>query len=696
MKIKLLFSAVSLCAVLLLVFWQRETRPSPGPLSAVHERDARIEEQDCKICHEGVSKGFAPCAKCHKEVQERVEKKIGLHGRLQDPGDCGLCHAEHRGSGGSLVTEAAFRRAGFEGRDSYKHEGIRFGLRGAHQKLTCVKCHKMSKLPLLPEGKKRFLGLVQDCASCHEDPHKGKQGKDCASCHGQEKPFDQVATFAHSEKFPLEGGHAGLACAKCHSNLRDRSNEEIRQETGKRCIDCHKDPHREGGESLHFATKGQCETCHDTESFQKPLLGTKDHARFGPALVGVHKEEDCVSCHSGGKERSLPQRMRILAEELRPEIVPENWVPKDPKDCVVCHLSPHRQSFLEGQGLGDSRVSCSKCHQAEARHFALPEARMDREIHAKGGVPLRGAHESLHCDDCHKSADLKAEEGGDLRAVFAGFRRRFPGRDMAACRTCHEDIHQGDFIKGPFAKAECSSCHTERHFSPSLFDPEEHAKTGFALTGAHGALACMACHKEKKRLGERVVHRFSGLESNCASCHANPHGDRLLGGSLPRGSAHGDKKQWDCASCHGTSDFHHLKKGAFDHNRDTHFPLVGAHKEAACARCHAKATKGTDGRLHRESPPKTCEVCHDDPHLGQFRRMGSNDCLACHDQQRFKPVHFDHEKSSRFALGKNHARVACAACHKPVRLKTGEDVILYKPLPRTCKGCHGLPGKVGK
>ncbi len=682
MKLRFLFSALSLGLVLTLVFWQRETRPSPGPLSAVHDRDARIEEQDCEICHEGKTRGFAPCAKCHKEIPAEMRTKSGLHGRLKEAGDCGRCHAEHRGPGASLVTEAAFRLAGYKGREAYKHEGLRFELVGAHTKLACAKCHKQSKLPLLPEGKKRFLGLGQDCASCHRDPHKGKQGDDCASCHGQERAFDQVATFAHSKKFPLVAGHAGLACAKCHKNLKDRSNEEIRRETGQSCADCHEDPHRTGGKSLQFVTKGNCRLCHDTESFQKPLLGTKDHKEFGPALLGVHGEKDCAACHPGGKGETYPQRMRGLTAELRPEIMSEvlaeGLVPKDPKNCAACHLAPHTKAFLAGQGMGVPEASCAGCHEAAARSFARPEARMDGAIHAKGGVPLGGAHAKLGCEDCHRRA-AGTKEGRDVLAVFAAFDRRFPGREMGACRSCHEDSHQGDFAKGPFAKAECSSCHSDERFAPSLFDTELHTKTKFALTGAHEALACMACHKEERKVGGRRVHRFAGLQGRCASCHADPHGERL--------------RTTDCASCHGTGDFHTLKKGTFDHKRDTHFALVGAHQKAACGRCHAKATKAADGSLRRESPPRTCEACHDDPHMGQFRRTGSDDCLDCHDQGRFKPVHFDHEKSSRFALGKNHAKVACAACHKPTRLRTGEDVILYKPLPRTCKGCHGLPGK---
>ena len=690
MKLRFLVSVSSLILVVLLVFWQRETRPSPGPLSAVHERDSRIEEQDCELCHDAQRNSFAPCAECHGEIQRSIAAKKGLHGRLREPEDCGRCHGEHRGPGAGLVTEAAFERSGYAGREGYKHEGLRFGLSGAHEKLDCAQCHKLSGLPLLPVGKKRFLGLRQDCAGCHDDPHKGKQGEDCASCHGQERPFEQVATFEHTADFPLVEGHAGLACSKCHDNLRDRSSEEIRKETGHACADCHQDPHAAGGKGLQFETKKDCALCHGTKSFEEPLLGTKDHAKFGSELKGVHREQDCAECHEGGKRESISQRMRWVAADLKPQVLSDAWVPKDPGDCAVCHLAPHTKAFLAGQGMGAPVASCAGCHEAAARRFGRPEARMNLEIHAKGGVPLEGAHRELDCERCHKEAGTRPS-GSDPKAVFAAFRKRFPGRDMKGCKVCHEDVHAGDFDKGPFEGQECSACHSDAHFSPSLFDTETHARTSFALTGAHEALACTACHKELRVSGTQKVRRFGGLEGRCLGCHRDPHGDRLV---RPLGAGARDPK--NCQNCHDTTHFQPPKKGAFDHGRDTRFALLGAHKAAACERCHAPATKAGDGSLVRESPPQTCEACHDDPHLGQFRRTGRNDCLNCHSQDKFKPVHFDHEKDSRFALGKNHARVACAACHQPTRLKSGERVILYRPLPRTCKGCHGLPGKGGK
>ena len=56
------------------------------------------------------------------------------------------------------------------------------------------------------------------------------------------------------------------------------------------------------------------------------------------------------------------------------------------------------------------------------------------------------------------------------------------------CAACHVDVHRGTF------KQDCKACHSESGFEKAPFD---HAKTTFALTGKHAALACVACHKTR-------------------------------------------------------------------------------------------------------------------------------------------------------------------------------------------------------
>ena len=68
----------------------------------------------------------------------------------------------------------------------------------------------------------------------------------------------------------------------------------------------------------------------------------------------------------------------------------------------------------------------------------------------------------------------------------------------------------------------------------------------------------------------------------------------------------------------------------FDHNKQTDFELLGAHRELHCSDCHDRpAEKGV-------SQSKQCNGCHraDDIHRGQF----GSDCARCHTTESFRDV----------------------------------------------------------
>ena len=104
----------------------------------------------------------------------------------------------------------------------------------------------------------------------------------------------------------------------------------------------------------------------------------------------------------------------------------------------------------------------------------------------------------------------------------------------------------------------------------------------------------------------------------------------------------------DCLSCHRKDDKHRAALGAaceschnprawslwrFDHGRDAHLVLEGAHAKARCTACHAKPAPAG-----RPIAPLAadCGGCHrkDDPHEGRFGRR----CDQCHTQQRWNEV----------------------------------------------------------
>ena len=96
-------------------------------------------------------------------------------------------------------------------------------------------------------GKKeiQFKDTSQVCEDCHKDAHDGqfaKAGKTpCADCHDSQRWVP--STFNHDTRthFPLQGGHAGVACDKCHKQTRmvDTKPVIVYKQAPSKCTDCH-------------------------------------------------------------------------------------------------------------------------------------------------------------------------------------------------------------------------------------------------------------------------------------------------------------------------------------------------------------------------------------------------------------------------------------------------------------------------
>lgn len=253
--------------------------------------------------------------------------------------------------------------------------------------------------------------------------------------------------------------------------------------------------------------------------------------------------------------------------------------------------------------------------------------------------PVVGGHAKLEkdCSNCHEPFSRKSQ--------------------MRLCLACHKEI-AGDrsSAKGfhgrqsEAAKSECNHCHTDhkgRDFDIVQLDREtfNHALTNFALRDAHKALSCTSCHAPAVKL--------RAAPGRCFDCHkaVDQHKGRL-----------GEK----CEDCHGEAAWRQVKK--FNHDA-TRFPLQGAHQAVMCSACHiGERYKGVGTQ---------CVDCHkiQDAHSGRYGPK----CEACHDQNKWRSSHFDHDKT-KYPLRGAHAKVKCDACH------TGD---LYRDkLATTCVSCH--------
>ncbi len=638
-------------------------RATPGTLSEVHGREAGLDsETACAQCHGSGGKASmtAACTSCHAEIAGELASRRGLHGRL-DPAkaaDCALCHDEHHGRDFAIVNRRSWQLADHADPATYEHAGLDFTLKGRHASIACEDCHKAAGVASVAKGQKRFLGLAQACTSCHEDVHKGSFGAKCAECHGQEHAFNVVAGFRHTDRFRLTGAHAKAACIDCHAKdgatavgaLMTPANKPVRT-----CVECHASPH---GDAFLAAFSASCTPCHDAghDTFQSPpaTLSREAHALVGMPLTAPHDKAACAKCHEGYGRRE-PLKDAAAYRALYPGRKAER--------CEQCHADPHGGQFEKGALAGST---CTTCH---AREAFLPHG-FDAKMHDRTAFALHGAHRKAACSACHTRASEKDP-------------RQFHGT-ATSCRACHRDPHDGQFEKGAFRGLDCDACHRVDSFSPPEFTLAMHARTAFPLDGKHDAVGCNACHTKTGS----AARAFVGTPAACDRCHTDAHRGRFDAASLPaREGVTG------CARCHTASGFRMPPKAMFDHATWTNHALKGAHANLDCAACHQRAMKPDEhGRTFGWARGTKCQSCHQDPHVAQFGAPDTVRCDRCHRETTFRDVAFDHQKDSRFKLDEQHAKLACSACHREVKLSDGTKTVRYKPLGITCADCHAPTG----
>jgi hypothetical protein len=541
---------------------------------------------------------------------------------------------------------------------------------------SCTRCHEAGEK--LAEAK---------CLSCHGEVKeriaggKGLHGRlappdrSCDRCHAEHRgrDFDLRGFGAEGERgfdhgrtgFVLKGAHRNAACGECHRPERI-ADPAIRRllATGKKretylglpttCSSCHFDEHR-------GQVSGDCGSCHGETSW-KPAPGF-DHGKTAFALRGKHAAVECGKCHDPRHDDRTPADA-FPAPKSRTFLVLEGIAHGS---CADCHEDPHRGRF---------GPRCESCHTEDGWHTVKAAAR-DTAFHDRTRFPLRGAHARVDCQRCH--------------GPWPGRKAVFRGLAFAACTDCHLDAHLGQ-LSGADGKAPaCEKCHHGESFAGARFELGDHAATAFPLEGAHRAVACGACHRADRSLAQKVpamvaadlrrrgrpvrvsLARFDLPETarGCAGCHDDPHAGQFAGR--------------ECETCHRVASFADV---SFDHDRESRFPLEGAHREVPCRSCHGKETR--DGKEVTRFKPleMACHSCHADVHAGQFAVDGVTDCARCHRPGGFQPAKFEH---SSFPLAGRHREVACGGCHAEVEVAPGVRTVRYRPLPRDCEGCHADP-----
>jgi hypothetical protein len=473
----LVFGAAVLAA---LAAWLLLFRSSPGELAEPHRQVAGSSFiGNCRKCHApgGLNAG---CLSCHTEIASQLAARRGYHGRLtgSKAGNCAACHSDHNGRDFAMVNKVSW---GGADPAAFTHAQTTFTLTGAHAKLACADCHVKKapsfSLPRFPKLKRSatYLGLRQDCASCHNDPHAGGKAANCAACHTQDK-FKPARNFDHDKFFPLRDGHAKVACAKCHKTTAAAAPDKIfGAVAGRTCKDCHASPHR-------AAWTAGCADCHTARAV--PWASARErmtkawHAATGFRLEKPHERTRCAACHDPA---------RPYAERH-----PSGAQARTQKNCAACHRDKHAGQF-RGR-------TCLDCHS----ETAFVPSSYSRKQHASV-YPLEGAHSKAACGACHIY-----DEG--LKAVrYAGTRED--------CAFCHKDPHAGQFrVQG---RTSCEKCHRDSaSWRKTIFNHD--TMSSFKLSSAHAKVACKACHPEAVTSGGRRVTLYKPLKHACGDCHAPP------------------------------------------------------------------------------------------------------------------------------------------------------------------------------
>lgn len=445
------------------------------------------------------------------------------------------------------------------------------------------------------------------CGSCHQRFNRRKQNQLCLACH--EEVADDLGK--RQGYHGLDSNIAGTDCATCHTDHKGREFDIV-------TLDRNSFNHKLTNFELHGAHSDQkCDVCHtgDQKFREAPLT-----------CIGCHREDDsheghlgeaCADCHTEDdwKPASFDHDTTEFAllgahAEATCEVCHADYTFQNTEtECVACHLDDDAHQGRFGQQCGD-------CHTAEDWQAPLFDHDRDTDF------LLTGGHDGLSCGDCH-SADPHLDRLG------------------STCYSCHadDDEHLGHNGK------QCELCHVSSSWPEVTFRHE--IKTKFWLHGAHGTIACAACHVEP------VFE--SSLQADCYACH-EAH------------DAHNGQEGRECGSCHNATAW--ADDVAFDHDLSS-FPLLGVHAEQLCESCH-------ESNAFQDAPTE-CLDCHleDDTHAAGL----GPDCALCHNPVAWDRWVFNHNIDTRFALDGAHESAICKSCHViPLQRFLGGN--------RDCVSCH--------
>lgn len=283
--------------------------------------------------------------------------------------------------------------------------------------------------------------------------------------------------------------------------------------------------------------KLDCAQCHNENSWTVKREKIKfNHNKTKFPLLGQHQSIDCRKCHSDLDFAKA----------------------KTKTNCSSCHADVHQQTVGR---------DCERCHTTNS--WLVTNV---KQIHQQSGFALVGAHASVDCNSCHKSAS----------------QQRYDKMD-ADCYSCHKAKY--DATTKPNHRelgfsTDCFRCHNMvgRDWTVSGKGFEH----GFLpLVGAH-ALECSNCHGD-------LTYK-ENPSPDCKGCHSYQYEQALT--IIP---AHTTKiAKFDCNDCHSPSTWNSVRFK----QHDGWFGIYSGNHKGEWSKC-------TDCHNNDATYKANCKKCHD-------------------------------------------------------------------------------------
>ncbi len=438
-----------------------------------HGKNRKANSSDCKVCHtehKGRDANIVWLDKDRFNHKWTDYPLLGKHLRIEcsdchnkdkkfreAPSTCFACHKDddaHNNKLGKKCKNCHGPKAWTS--EQFDHDKTEFKLKFSHKQVACDLCHVGN----------RYKNTPTVCAACHaiRDVHTNRFGDKCQDCH-YEKKWSEIK-FKHDRdtKFSLEGKHRNISCHTCHTKT---GKSKTNKKTPRTCFNCHR------LDDIHTGNNGKkCQDCHSENSWLESSFDHNKKTEF--PLKGSHKKASCQACHQTNTKNKKPDKVCYSCHEHQ-----DAHKQQQGKQCDTCHnektwwlkdvrydheltdfplIGQHAVTPCESchltSAFKDAKLDCNDCHSDDDVHNqALGEDCQSchnpnnwliwKFDHDKTDFKLEGAHDGLHCHNCH----LKPPGEND----------QFDSR----CIDCHsrDDIHNGNF------GASCDICHKQDNFS---------------------------------------------------------------------------------------------------------------------------------------------------------------------------------------------------------------------------------------